>query len=99
MHCVVWPPGNHPAAKFTSKSAYFACGPTKLTLAQHERKRLNGAKSDDGTELQNKNQVREGTKMSAKKLAGKVAVVTGASKGIGASIAKHLAAEGAAVVV
>ena len=33
------------------------------------------------------------------KLAGKVAVVTGASKGIGASIAKALAAEGAAVVV
>jgi 3-oxoacyl-[acyl-carrier protein] reductase len=35
----------------------------------------------------------------AKKLTGKVAVVTGASKGIGASIALHLAAEGAAVVV
>jgi len=33
------------------------------------------------------------------RLAGKVAVVTGASKGIGAGIAKGLAAEGAAVVV
>ncbi len=35
----------------------------------------------------------------SKKLEGKVAVVTGASKGIGAEIARQLAAEGAAVVV
>ena len=35
----------------------------------------------------------------SQRLTGKVAVVTGASKGIGASIAKHLADEGAAVVV
>lgn len=35
----------------------------------------------------------------SQKLAGKVAVVTGVSKGIGAAIAKHLAAEAASVVV
>src|SRR5688572_9758447 len=37
--------------------------------------------------------------VSSQKLAGKVAIVTGASKGIGAAIATHLGAAGASVVV
>ena len=37
--------------------------------------------------------------MKSGKLNGKVSVVTGASKGIGAGIAKQFAAEGASVVV
>src|ERR1044071_7849712 len=41
----------------------------------------------------------KGTQMNTGKLKGKVAVVTGASKGIGAGIAKEFAAEGASVIV
>jgi len=42
---------------------------------------------------------RQERRISMGKLTGKVAIVTGASKGIGAGIAKNLGAEGAAVVV
>jgi 3-oxoacyl-[acyl-carrier protein] reductase len=54
---------------------------------------VDDSKTNQQITKQEKNEMKNG------KLTDQVAVVTGASKGIGAGIARHLAAEGAAVVV
>src|SRR5438552_13548644 len=70
--------------------------PTWTTWEQSERKDEPFQHSSSSIRRLSKRQRMRGT-MS--KLNNKVAIVTGASKGIGAGIAKGLAAEGAAVVV
>src|SRR6188768_1394737 len=62
--------------------------------APHPSTRVSTSGANEFPENQN-----EGHTMKDGKLNEKVAIVTGASKGIGAGIAKQFAAEGAAVVV
>src|SRR5207245_1320180 len=79
-----------PRSKFT-RAHRTACAPRSRSKSA----RISWHSSSPETEAA----VQKTMNTQSKKLAGKVAVVTGASKGIGAAIAKRLAAEGAAVVV
>ena len=64
------------------------------TPALEEKRKFRGHKNNE-----NKERTKHMSNNNGQKLAGKVAVVTGGSRGIGAAIAKRLAADGASVAI
>jgi 3-oxoacyl-[acyl-carrier protein] reductase len=71
---------------------------SEKTVSQKGGPRAGIRPGQAGSDAKNKPSTTK-ERIMKQKLEGKIAVVTGASKGIGASIARHLAAEGASVVV
>src|SRR6266850_2572756 len=68
-------------------------------LVKHEASRFSTARPTYATGSA-KNEIRGiGEETMTRKLEGKIALVTGGSRGIGAAIAKRLAAEGASVAI
>src|SRR5207245_6727688 len=86
--------GKQPAAKpvASERRPSFYLPPRRGRQVTRCPESLQGERVVRGRSIQRSNAM-------SQRLKGKVAVVTGASNGIGASIAKHLADEGAPVVV